>query len=679
MERQGSASQRSHGELRSALSNKETVGVDRAFLRSKVNDIRERLQELESGSFLEQIARIERMATFSAEHADALSLKCWLLSVEVGRLGGCLVASEARIQLVETELHREQDAMQNEVEALRARCVERERQLLQVSDQLEETAKTAKRERVEMMSKLSEKEAVERELTTRFGLLVAETKTLRGGLARAEEEAATQRKRATEAEQTGADRVAAAEQFHRDRLQAAEAEMRVQWESRLAEAVEGRRREDERERQRQSESFRVQLAARESEVVTKSRENSDLEDRIRQLREETGRLNSALAAAHAAVEDREAELQARDSQLSLRLSAAEEMAESEKSALQQRLHASYKATMDGLAAQHEADLKALRKKLIDAENGASFLVKEKTFLEANLTEARLEADRLRGEVLGLRDEFEEEFESMAQQIETYRNTFIDPKELEVRFRAERSSYDAQIVQLNNKIFELNCQVANLTDDNKRLNLQALERLQEIERFRNVHSLGPDTGESAQLKKKVSDLRGEVDALQEKLVRATSEKNQISARLRGTESDIEIVRSECADIRELLNQKRAELSEVNEELSRARRAAGEAMAEKMKMSGDLLMLEEKNQTYMAGYETLIKERDHYKRAYESNDLEHAITNKQLVEKIREVDEIRQRYEEALSNFDHKNSWNFSKKSQTIQRKGVSPKDDFSHLS
>lgn len=98
-----------------------------------------------------------------------------------------------------------------------------------------------------------------------------------------------------------------------------------------------------------------------------------------------------------------------------------------------------------------------------------------------------------------------------------------------------------------------------------------------------------------------------------------------------------------------------------------------------MGGDLLTLQEKNQTFMATFETLIKERDHYKRAYENSDLQHSFANKNLIDKIKDVDELRAKYEDALANFEQKNSWGFSKKTTFVTRKTPSQKDDFSNLS
>lgn len=688
MERATSASQKSQSELqpsavrslrleqRSTTSLKDAVGLDKNFLCSKVNDIRQKLQELESGSFLEQVARIERSALFYSEQAEALGVRCVLVGVEAQRLGQCLEAANGYTAQLEEDLVRVSQQLEEEGAALRARLAERERQLARVTREAEEAGKAAREERAELAGKLSAKEALEREMVSRSAALLAEVKSQRAAAHRAKEELQSLGKRIPDLEQDWAERLATAERAHHDELQRLEADRKAQFEAFAAQLTEQRRREEERERQRLADQFRQQLVSKDAELAARGREAAEVEERLRHAREEGARLNAALAAAHAALEDREAELEGRDGQLSARLAEAEDAAQQERAALQHKLSTGFKVSLEAAHAQHEAEVKSLRKKLIDAENSSSFLAKEKAFLESNLSDARLENERQRAEAFQLREDFEEELEALTQQIETYRSTFIDPRELEVRFRAERSSYDAQVNQLHNKVTELNAKIASLTEDNQRIHLQALARLQEIELFKTRNAEDEEGLEATALKKKVAELRRENDSLQEKGLRLGSERNQIAARVQGLESEVELARSEVVEMQKVMQLRREELREGEEAVLRAKRHASELQTEKSKMAGELITLQEKNQTFMANFESLIKERDHYKRSYENNDLQHSYTNKNLMDKIREVDELRAKYEDALANFENKNSWQFSKKPA---RKTPSQKDDFSHLS
>ena len=82
---------------------------------------------------------------------------------------------------------------------------------------------------------------------------------------------------------------------------------------------------------------------------------------------------------------------------------------------------------------------------------------------------------------------------------------------EVRFKAERAAYEAQILQFKQRLEELEVTVKDLTSENERLNALYLERRRENDKLKlrqsNVEQ-SSNTHETELLRKEIESLRRE---------------------------------------------------------------------------------------------------------------------------------------------------------------------------
>lgn len=670
------------GSERMSITTKETVRVDKSGFTSKITDIKQKLSELQSGNFLEQVKLIEFQASYYSAHSAALEERLVLMGVETERLNVVMRALEDESKLLVAQNETLKFDLGAEASNWKTRCGEKEAALARLTVDANDAAKRAAREKTDLLGKVAEKEALEQELGTKNRALGEELRALRLSLVKAEDASAAHERRIVQMEATFNQQLASLKKEHEEGLERLEAAHRTQLEAAKREASETRAREVEREKSRAADELKLNVGQREARITTLEEEALRARTAASRLESEVERLNSALGALKGAADEKERQALMREDDFAARAADLERVHAEQRDAQVAQLTAEWRGKLDSLASRHDVELKGLRKKLIDAENQVGFLTKEKALVERNAADLRVENERLKSDAAQLREEYEAEFEEMTKQIETFRTTYIDPKELEVRFRAERSSYETQISQLNSKVVELSGQIVFLSEDNKRLNAQALDRLRDIEMFKQKLSSAGDASEAEELARKVSGLRAELDEALERLLKLSNEKNTLNARVKSLEGEVELVRGDLTDTRGFLQQKRDEVRTMEDAAAKLRKTNADLAAEKNRLAGDFMTMKEKNDTFMANYNSLVSERDHFKSAYERVDVEHSSANKELLAKIGELDELKSKYYEALNNFQREavtTTTTITKKVSNIASSRTGEKkEDFSNL-
>lgn len=109
-------------------------------------------------------------------------------------------------------------------------------------------------------------------------------------------------------------------------------------------------------------------------------------------------------------------------------------------------------------------------------------------------------------------EIQEEYEILQ------RKSIFDPKDLEIKFQAERTSYSTEITQLKRKLIDYENRIENLIQENERLNSLSLERQKEINQWKLKNSTVFQKDESEKLKILCENLKKEIIELKEKILR-----------------------------------------------------------------------------------------------------------------------------------------------------------------
>lgn len=679
--RKSSESRSSGGmEVKSSISLRESVAVDKSGFNTKLNDIKAKLSELQTGSFLDQIKSIEYQATYYASHSSVLEEKVSFLAFELERLNLVNENIEMELKAAIDKIEDNKAEFTAEIASWRNKFTEKDGLLSKLQIDSADIIKKLTREKADLLAKLGEKEALETELGNKNRSLADEIRNLKTTLTSSEETVTVYTRKISQMESAFNDQLFLLKQEHESNLAQLETTHKAQMEAIRRDLIDARNKEMEKEKSRANDEMKIQITEK-NDIITKiTEELRAFRSQSSNLQTEIDRLNSAYGAIKITLEAKDAALIQREDDFALKQAELEKLYQDQKIAYGETIEDEWKTKVEMLKTQLDLELKTHRKKLIDAENTASFLTKEKAFLERTVNDLRVENERLKSEASQMREEYEFEFEQMSQQIDTFRTTFIDPKDLEVRFMAERSSYETQIAQLNLKLEEFSGQVFFLNEDNKRLNNQSIERLRDIETFKQKLGNAADASEVEELNHKVSELKVELDEATEKILRITNERNQQIAKAKGLESEIEILRAEVEDLKKFVAGKREEVRTLEETISKLRRLNNEALQEKNRLTGDFMTIKEKNDTFMSNYESLIAERDHFRAAYEKIDIEHSLANKQLLSKIAEIDELKAKYYDALQNFQRESvvtTTTVTKKVANISQSSE-VKEDFANL-
>ena len=119
----------------------------------------------------------------------------------------------------------------------------------------------------------------------------------------------------------------------------------------------------------------------------------------------------------------------------------------------------------------------------------------------------------------IRQEFENKTLEIQEEYEILqRKAIFDPKDLEIKFQAERTSYSTEITQLKRKLIDYENRIENLIQENERLNSLSLERQKKINQWKLKNSTVFQKDESEKLKNLCENLKKEIIELKEKILR-----------------------------------------------------------------------------------------------------------------------------------------------------------------
>jgi len=354
-------------------------------------------------------------------------------------------------------------------------------------------------------------------------------------------------------------------------------------------------------------------------------------------------------------------------------------------------------------AEKDAELDALRKKLLAAENQAALnseeiritiiaeqerklwaikeemegqirrLVAEKREAEDKARFAAIEAERLQAVIRDLQGENEmwkrrctdleanqageHELREIREQFENLKHLNMEIKDLQHQFNAERTAYETQILQLEQAVSDLQAANGILKAENDRVNRLSISRLSTIEELKRSTNEESHKLEVYELRNQIGLLKSSSNDVKELAIKYSSEKAADQAKINELIQLNANNREEVEKLRELIEQRKADIESLtaqNEDLRKfcetlKKKSEGEGSASN---AGEIEQLE----TKVAELEV---SRNEYKRQAERNSIELTRKNSELVNKIQELDVLKLKYEEALANYQALNSQLFTR--------------------
>jgi predicted nucleic acid-binding Zn-ribbon protein len=130
-------------------------------------------------------------------------------------------------------------------------------------------------------------------------------------------------------------------------------------------------------------------------------------------------------------------------------------------------------------ANFELQIDQINKKLFEAEKMNTFYKAEIAKLNEIRSEKEREVESWKNKYLNSEQQRSWELEELRIQFETYKRNVLE-KDSQIKWDAERASYETQIMQLRQKVAELDSRVTLLMGENERNNQLANDRLRDIE-------------------------------------------------------------------------------------------------------------------------------------------------------------------------------------------------------
>ena len=313
-------------------------------------------------------------------------------------------------------------------------------------------------------------------------------------------------------------------------------------------------------------------------------------------------------------------------------------------------------TVKDLQNKHQAEkqplmagLQQLKQKVLDYENNNKYLTVELERLNQIVNEKVPEAEEWKAKYWALKDERDKQIEEISLEFETYKRAQIQGSDLEVKFKAERTSYETEIMQWKQRLGESESRNNNLSNENQKLQILSVERMKEIENWKNKLIAGGDYAELEGLRKQIEALKKEAIEIKEKNLRLQAEKNRIETSISQLMQENDNKKRELADSYELINSLKEERGGTNKEADIFRKEIAMLKTRINNLEGDILIKTETNEHYRRENEELGKNIMSLRNQISQNEQEINKKNKELVEKIQELDVIKMKYEDALNSF------------------------------
>ncbi len=225
--------------------------------------------------------------------------------------------------------------------------------------------------------------------------------------------------------------------------------------------------------------YAIERQALEGEILGLRQKCMDLEDKVRILSDDNQQLSIINEERLVDIETWKQRFEHLERQ---KITELESMRREYDERLKEEVERSMRLMKEG----PEATITELRREKISLEERAFNLNREIEKLRDYLNSSVEEVEDWRGRYSELESLRAQEISELRRQFENFRKANVDLKEIQVKFAAERTAYETQILQLQQKVVDLENQVEMFMSENERITTLSLERLKEVELWRKKH-------------------------------------------------------------------------------------------------------------------------------------------------------------------------------------------------
>lgn len=262
----------------------------------------------------------------------------------------------------------------------------------------------------------------------------------------------------------------------------------------------------------------------------------------------------------------------------------------------------------------------------------------------------------------VKEEFNKRTLEISQEYEILqRKAIMSPKDLEVKFQAERTSYTTDITQMRRKIKDYEVRLTRLTEENEKLNELSVARQKEILKWK---AKGSNTlinkEEYERLKVNVEALKVEIIELKEKNMKINSEKNNLQIKLQKILKDNENTQQELKDSYEIIANIK-ENYQNNKEISGMNSKINSLNQRNKSLEEDLMYNKEKSEKFEQENYKLTNEIIILKEQLNKKEQEYYQKTKEFNDEITILNELHKKYDRAINTFESENRISVLKKS------------------
>jgi len=245
----------------------------------------------------------------------------------------------------------------------------------------------------------------------------------------------------------------------------------------------------------------------------------------------------------------------------------------------------------------------------------------------------------------------QELDALRHQFEDSKKLTIEVREVSTKFNAERAAYEAQIGQLQQRVVDTEAQLRLIGSENERVLRLSNTRTSEAEESRRkYHELkSSQSVEINQLRSQVETFKANSTDVKQLAIKYSADKAADQSQIKQLKQVNENYKTEIEKLYELIEQRKADFENItvqNQELLGSFERLSEELREHSTTAGSR---QEKLDLAVREVEDLKASRDEFKQQAERNSTELTRKNKDLIDRIQELDVLKLRYEESLANY------------------------------
>jgi len=243
-----------------------------------------------------------------------------------------------------------------------------------------------------------------------------------------------------------------------------------------------------------------------------------------------------------------------------------------------------------------------------------------------------------------------EIEEIRQQFELYKKSTMDSKEMQIRFNAERTAYETTIFQLRQNLQDIEGQYRIHTDEGERLSVSQGDKLRELDNLRRskYETESKYAEEISDLKNQIEFFKNNNYDIKQLSIKFGAEKAADQSQIKQLKQMNENYKAELEKLYELMNQRKAEYENIQKNNETIRRQLMEA-TKQLQVKGAVASDDGNIAGLRSQVHELEAQKEEYRKSSERSNLEVTRKNKELVDKIQELDVLKMKYEEALNNY------------------------------